>query len=232
MVAKPVLLTTRSFPTQGAAEAFYRTMLRSYRIGDRVSEADGIELLALLDRHPEYSDKVGRGLSHFEVMMTPENTPCFRLVRTDGTGTDFSFYTAIKGRPPGRKQEVMAALRRTVHGDILAARAARIAERGSGDFIECAETGEVIAIADSHLDHRPPKTFELLVVTFLAQRGMDFDAVPITVGTDEQTAPDVTDDALAEEFGRYHRSEAVLDLVKKSINLAQSSQHRLRSKAN
>lgn len=228
MPPKPVILSTRSFATQGEAERFYREMLRGYAVGERVTEEHSSDLLALLDRHPEYVQKVGCGLSHFAVMMTEQGTPCFRLVRPDGSGTDFSFYWAIKGRPPGRKQEVLSAFRRTVSGDIAKMRSQLILERKvGGDLIECAASGMHIPISEAHVDHRPPLTFELLVVKFIAGRGLEFDQVPITVGTNEQTAPDITDAKLVEAFRAYHAAEAQLALVEKTINLAQSSRHRL-----
>ncbi len=229
MPAKPITLDTRSFKTQGEAEKFFRGILRSYSPGDRISDVEARDLLALLDRHPEYPEKIGKGLSHFEVMMTEQGTPCFRIVRTDNTGTDFSFYAAIKGRPPTRKQEVLSALRRTIQSDIAEARSRLVGESGQiGGLISCAATGDHIPLSEAHVDHRPPKTFEFLVMSFLVARGLDFDRVPLTVGMDEQTAPDVTDAALVSEFQAFHRTEADLGLVKKAINLAQSSQHRLR----
>jgi len=46
------------------------------------------------------------------------------------------------------------------------------------------------------MDHRPPMTFEVIVTTFLAGRGLAVDAVPTTTGQDEQVAPDITDGGL------------------------------------
>ena len=70
-------------------------MLSRYRPGERVNPADGEDLDALLDEHPDSLRKRAVGVSHFEVMMSAEGTPCFRVVRTDGTGEDFSFYSCI-----------------------------------------------------------------------------------------------------------------------------------------
>jgi hypothetical protein len=86
-----VLLATRSFPTQDAATAFFKDMLARYRVGEHVSDADALDLAALLERHDEFPQKAGCGVDHFSVMMTEHGTPCFRIVRTDGSGTDFSY---------------------------------------------------------------------------------------------------------------------------------------------
>jgi hypothetical protein len=54
-----------------------------------------LDLSALLERHDEYTQKVGCGVDHFEVMATEHGTNCFRIVRKDGSGTDFSYRHCI-----------------------------------------------------------------------------------------------------------------------------------------
>src|SRR5271155_1241951 len=93
--SKPVELATRSFDKQSDATAFFKAMLSRYLPGERVTEADSLDLVSLMERHPEWVAKVGRGVSHFEVMLTDQNTKCFRIVRTDGSGTDFSYRRCI-----------------------------------------------------------------------------------------------------------------------------------------
>ncbi|MBV8456133.1 MAG: DCL family protein [Acetobacteraceae bacterium] len=87
----PVKLGTIDFATQSLASVFFKQMLARYRPGDRVSDEDALHLAALLQRYHEYEEKIGCGVDHFSVMMTEHGTPCFRINRTDGTGTDFSY---------------------------------------------------------------------------------------------------------------------------------------------
>jgi hypothetical protein len=226
---KPVELATVSFPSQVAATQFFREMLRRYRPGDRVNDDDTLHLAALLERHDEYSQKVGCGVDHYEVMMTVEGTPCFRIVRTDTTGTDFSYGHCITGRPPARKQEVSQALRQAVRLDLFRARDKFFKEyRGTDGRIECAATKERILPEEGHMDHRSPLTFEVIVATFLEGRGLSFDLVPITDGADEQVAPQIADEALREDFRRYHNAIARLDFVKDKVNLAQSARQKVK----
>jgi len=222
-------LATLSFPTQRAATEFFKEMLGRYRHGDRVNDTDSLHLAALLERHTEYPAKVGCGVDHFEVMMTEHGTQCFRIVRTDGTGTDFSYPHCIRGRPPARKQEVSQALRQAVRIDLYRARDKFFADhRDSQSKITCAVTKERILPQDGHMDHRPPLTFEVIVTTFLESRGLSFDLVPITKSADEQVAPEVTDEALREAFRQYHARIARLDFVKDTVNLAQSARERVK----
>lgn len=72
-------------------------------------------------------------------------------------------------------------------------------------------------------------TFEVIVTTFLGARGMSLDQVRISAGQDEQVAPELLDKTLGENFRVYHARVAQLDLVKDTINLAQSAPQRLKT---
>lgn len=163
-------------------------------------------------------------------MLTEHGTQCFRIVRIDGTGTDFSYPHCISQRPPTRKQEVSDAFRWVVRVDLYRARDAFFAAHaGSDGCVSCAVTGERLRRNAGHMDHRPPMTFEVIVTTFLAGRGMALEDVPLTVGRDNQVSAEITDEALCEAFRSYHSAVARLDFVEASINLAQASRSRLRS---
>lgn len=141
--SKPVDLATRSFEAQGEAVAFFRAMLIRYRPGDRIAAEDSLDLVSLLEHHTEYVAKVGCGVSHFEVMLTGHGTQCFRIVRTDGSGTDFSYRRCISQRRSGRKQEVSQAFRRFVRRDLNRARDEYFAEHVGVDGCgSCTKTGE------------------------------------------------------------------------------------------
>lgn len=227
---KSVDLATRGFATQAAATAFFQDMLGRYRPGDRVSDEDALHLAALLERHDEYKAKVGRGVDYFSIMMTEHGTPCFRINRVDGTGTDFSYRHCVAQRPPSRKQEVSSAFRRAVRFDLYKARDDFFVQNADRDGrVICAESGARISRDQAHMDHRAPLTFEVLVTTFLEGRGLSLEDVPITSGRDEQVSPEITDSALAETFRRYHARLARLDLVKNTTNLAQSTRNRMRA---
>jgi hypothetical protein len=224
-----VELATQRFATQNAAILFFKEMLSRYQPGDRVKEDDALHLAALLERHDEYKAKVGCGVDHFAVMMTEHGTPCFRIVRGDGTGTDFSYRHCVTQRPPTRKQEVSQAFRRAVRFDLYKARDEFVAaNRNAEGLVTCAETAKLMAPEQAHMDHRAPMTFEVLVTTFLEGRGLGVQDVPLTSGEDEQVSPEITDSELSEAFRRYHANLALLDLVENKINLAQSARHRMK----
>ena len=92
------MLGTRTFANQKEATIFFRDMLKRYRPRQRLSDVDATDLAELIKRHSEYGEKVGVGIDHFEVMSAEFGTQCFRLVRTDRTGEDFSYIHCITGR--------------------------------------------------------------------------------------------------------------------------------------
>lgn len=92
---KPVILSTRTFSTQGAASKFFSDMLHRYTPGDRVSDVDAADLASVLERHPDRDEKVGVGIDHFEVQAADYSSQCFRVVRTDGTWARFSYKPCI-----------------------------------------------------------------------------------------------------------------------------------------
>jgi hypothetical protein len=224
----PVVIATRSFATQSEAKEFFKEMLNRYRPGDTVEEGDSLDLAAVLERHPEYAQKLGCGIERFEVMMTDHCTQCFRIIREDGTETDVSYLSCVTGKPPTQKQEVSKAFRRVVRVDLFRARDRFFAEhKDANGLVVCAETGERIRRDDGHMDHRAPMTFEVIVMTFLSGQGLAIEAVPISYGRDEQVDPEIADKALADKFRRYHAGLAKLDFVKSDVHLSKAPSHRL-----
>lgn len=90
-----MILDTRSFDTQKEASKFCSVMLNRYRPEQCVFDDDVADLAALLKRYPEYEEKVGVGVNHFEVMSAEYEIQCFRIVRKDGTVDDFSYQHCI-----------------------------------------------------------------------------------------------------------------------------------------
>ena len=229
MPSKPVSIATRDFKSQSDAMAFFKAMLNCYKQGDRVADVDAFDLAALLERHTEYAEKVGVGVNHFEVMVTDQGTRCFRIVRSDGSGTDFSYPHCVRGRLPSRKEEVSRAFRQAIRFDLYNARDKFFSEhRDAQGLLSCAVSNARIPPEQGHMDHRPPLTFEVIVTTFIEGRGLAYENISITTGTDNQVVPTLTDESLSNHFRQYHARIARLDFVTSTINLAQSARERIR----
>ncbi len=98
---KPVVLASREFPNQLLASEHFASMLKRYKPGDRLSDQDGAEVADLFKRHPEYEERAGVGIDHFEVQSADFGSQCFRAVRLDGTWARFSYKACVA--PPRAK---------------------------------------------------------------------------------------------------------------------------------
>lgn len=90
------------FERAGDATQHFSAMLNRYGIGQQVNADDHNDLLALIERHDERDEKVGRGIAAFEVNRAPDPehpNNCFWIVRTDGSRIDFSFPHCLKKKP-------------------------------------------------------------------------------------------------------------------------------------
>ena len=96
--ARRIELATRVFEKAGDGTVFFRAMLNRYSIGDRVSDDDAKDLVALMKRHDEQEEKIGCGIDHFEVLAAPHGYAgmCFWIVRNDGSRIDISFMHCLK----------------------------------------------------------------------------------------------------------------------------------------
>lgn len=99
--ARPIAISTRTFAKAGDATAHFSGILNGYSIGERVSDADALDLAALLERHDERTEKVGCGISHFSVNAAPDypGQRCFWITRTDGTHIDWSYQHCLEKKP-------------------------------------------------------------------------------------------------------------------------------------
>lgn len=225
----PVKLDTKTFGSKKETTEFFKQMLHSYKKGDRINESDSEHLHALLKRHSEYEDKVGAGVSHFEIMGADYGTNCFRIERIDGTGTDFSFRHCIRDKPKAKKQEVRNAFREVVRYDLYRAKEKYFKENmDENRTVKCAVTKERIIATESHMDHASPKTFEVIVEFFLDHKTMAYDDVDISTGRDNQFVPEIVDSKLAEEFKTYHHKNSTLRIVRDKVNLSQATPNRIK----
>jgi len=174
-MAKPIVLDTFSFPTQGAALDFVRDeILNAYAMGETVSDVNHDRLLRELnDRHKDSAEKSGVGIAEFFIRRTESdgvypvgaNARGIWIRRIDGSEVDWSYHTAIKR--PGVKTNLKDALRSAVNERRIAFREAAFKRGG----VTCALTGAPLAeIRDADVIYRNPSWSEL-VEGFVATMG-------------------------------------------------------------
>lgn len=99
--SRKIKLETRTFEKAGDGTSFFSSMLNRYSVGDKISDTDSRDLIALLKRHDEMNEKIGVGIAHFEVEAAPDafSGRCFWIVRKDGSRIDFSFKHCLSAKP-------------------------------------------------------------------------------------------------------------------------------------
>jgi hypothetical protein len=167
------------------------------------------DLLAL---HPDAATKVGVGVERFEVRRNFGNTDGFWIVRTDGSETDFSFPKCLYGS--SKEAQVRSAMRCTIIDQIQHARDRAF---GSSLTITCEVTREQITRETCHMDHNDPPFIEI-ADAFAAEHG-GYEAIE-TVAADGEIGRRFVEDALAEEWSRFHAERAKLRPVSKKANLS------------
>lgn len=204
-------------------------MLGRYRNGDTINEQDFQFLLNLLQRHPEARDKIGCGVKRFfKARVISKGTDCFWLEREDGTSTDFSFKSCVAGKGKSLDQEFAEACREAVQPELDAAKKAHFQQHGNADGkVPCEVSGELVAIYESHLDHKKPMTFEVIVKTFIAANKLTITRGMLSIPTDAQYVTIFVDEEIRRRFIDYHRSVCALRIVAAKANLSLGGSERI-----
>lgn len=93
--AQAVQIGETIFAKKGDALTYLKEMLNRYKLNERVSELDSDFLKEALKNHPEYKEKIGVGIDHFEVRSGDYGTQCFWIIRSDGTAERFSYKVCV-----------------------------------------------------------------------------------------------------------------------------------------
>jgi hypothetical protein len=233
-----ILSNGREFPSKTVARDHFKAILHANTDGAEILKpAHHSHLTALLERYDntvtaDHASKIGSGIASFERRRNigaGYSTPGFWVVRTDGSETDFSFYTAIEGRPKRQMQEFADACRAAVAGDLAEAKRRYFRSyRDEYGCVACEVTGKLITAGEAHLDHAYP-AFGHLVVMFRATQGWHED-IPegvLTPPRDRQTTTQFSDPQIAERFRAFHQNAALLRILDRGANLAQSAKRRV-----
>jgi hypothetical protein len=237
-MAKGIVLSNGwEWKSQKAAIEHFREILHSYGNGEVITDAGHIDdLAALLERYDNAitrdPSKIGSGIERFERRINADtgySTPGFWVVRTDGTDTDFSFYTGIRGTPKPRSQEFSDACRAAIARDIVAAKKRHFEIHGNANGqVLCDLSDQPLSFDEAQIDHAYP-TFGAMVVMFRAARGWHADVPPevLTPPQDGQTTTTFVDPDIAAAFREFHHRGAKLRVISSRRNLAMAASQRV-----
>ena len=232
MAREPIIIGSKEFKFQKDALAFFKDMLNSHKTNETIEGEAHYLLIALLARHPEAIQKIGVGVIRFYKFPTEMGTKCFWLERSDGTKTDFSYIAAVKSKRKTLFQAFSEACRSAVREDLIEAKKSFFRENcDENGKVECEVTGKKIAIYESHLDHKSPHTFQVLVTLFIGAKEIEITEAMFSWPQDAQFTTEFLDLNIKENFKSYHDKNADLRIITAGKNLSLGgSERRTRSK--
>lgn len=233
MTRELVTIGTLTFKFKKDAKQFFKEMLARYRNNQNINEEDSEHLQNLLERHPEAREKIGCGVRRFFKAPTDQGTSCFWLQREDESCTDFSYYTCVDKKGKSLYQEFAEACRQAVSEDLQKAKRDHFETHGDSESrVACEITGERIAIYESHLDHKKPMTFQVIVRTFIAANRIDIKPEMLSIASDVQFVTTFVDKEIEISFRQYHHGVAQLRIIKPKVNLSLGGSGRMTKSKN
>ncbi|MEW1912326.1 DUF3223 domain-containing protein [Kitasatospora sp. NPDC085895] len=178
-------------------------------------EEDALLLRDLLDMHPKAVEKIGPGVDHFRVIMTPRGGykgP--EAVHTDGRHVPFSYNDALE--PPTHAQRVEAAMRT----EVKTQRDAYVRDRESEGTLVSDESGLPVAAATVHVSYYRGRSFHDLATEFVEGAGGP-EGIELETNTEIGLAL-FADRTLAARWHDFHREHAVLALLTPAESLRRS----------
>jgi hypothetical protein len=222
---KVIEIGNRHWDFQKDALEFYKNILNSYETGEFVIDDDFNDIFSLLKNHPSSIEKIGVGIDRFKIGSDAYGTKCFHIIRNDGSLENFSYKKAIVG-DCSSFTKFSKACRKTVEKDIIKVKDDYFTK--TGVLIakaKCQETGELITREDSHVDHRQPNTFSVIVDRFIESRKINIDSVEYD--SKQQYGIVFKDPQLSSDFREYHKLKATLRVVTADLNQRRSYQARI-----
>ncbi len=186
-------------------------LYNTYKVVDKKSSEFLLEYV--FPNHPEWDEKVGVGVDHFEVRPDNYGGKCFYIVRKDGSYTDISFVTAIS--PPKKKADVIKACRTVIRPEIE-----KMRESIQLPFV-CPITGETIWDKHYiHIDHYD-WTFKEVFDEWVKDKDID-ELYKKTLKSNKDNDMDTyfDDEEVCRDFLEFHNKHTHLRAVSRTANLS------------
>jgi hypothetical protein len=153
MTTRGTAIGPYQFSTKLAAKERIRGILYGTELGSFLAGDDFNLICWLLNRHSEVDTKVGAGITALSVNTNTMGSRSFWIHRIDGSVVDFSYRHALDGKP-NHRQEVLAALRWEVDGQIISFRDWYFSQHADAHGrVQCPITGLWITRREAHVDH-------------------------------------------------------------------------------
>lgn len=199
-----------TFKTRKELELHIRSIVNQAEIDAALPDADFDFMMDVLQHHPEFHEKA---TGAYDIVVRINKGIHFSnrglwFLRADGSEMDISWPVALNAAPPSYGRMLRDAARYAVHLQIQAFR-----DKGGH---KCAICGGAVDRKNVHVDHRPPYTFEALVVKWFGDvKDVAFD--------DTGLHPVFTDPLVAKAWQDFHELFSSLQITHASCNMSQGT---------
>ncbi len=220
---KQLQIGALTFKYKKDAIAYFKEILNSYKIGEKLNIDDYTDLCHLLEVHQNASQIIGSGVKKIEVIESRYKSKCFQVIRSDSSQEIFSYIRCIGGNS-SLTTKFSKICRDIISKDLTGVKRAYFKGRSKNGMVKCQESGEPSKWEDLAVDHRQPNTFSVIVDRFIEIQQIDIKSVKYKEVFDG--VYEFKDKKIAEKFRKYHKDKANLRLVRKDKNLGRSYQAR------
>lgn len=237
MKKREIEIGERNFKTKKSAIEFYKTILNKYDANMSLDDSDYSAVLDLFNYNPSENNQIE------EIESLPEEqsdvlyiddiivdlhpvykkTKCFYII-SDEEKWLFSYLLAINGNLSDEKKFTIAcrnAIKNTLH---------KFKEQlFENKPVKCAITKKTVGWENSHIDHKAPMTFSVIVKTFINSNAINIANIELEY---EDSLWSFSDKDFERKFIDYHNKVALLRIISSEENLKISSNARLKPTKN
>jgi len=237
-VKKPEIeIGERKFKTKKFAIEFYRTILNKYDTGMSLDDFDFSAVLDLFNYNTSENNQIEEieklpeeqsdvlYIDNIIVDLHPvyKKTRCFYIISEEEKWL-FSYLLAINGNLSDEKKFAIAC--RNAIKDTLHKFKEQLFENKP---VKCAVTKKTLEWENSHIDHKAPMTFSVIVKTFINSNAINIADIELEY---EHSLWGFSDKDFERKFIDYHNKLALLRIISSEENLKISSNARLKPTKN
>lgn len=223
------IINNKEFKTKNEITEHFRGIMYSYDVKTPLIDDDFYDVCDLLKYHDEYDEKIGVGIESITIeyhndLLTNKKAkfPHYQINRIDGTYIDFSFIKCISyiNSPKTIENKYIGDVKKTmrflVKHQIDEFRETCFSNK---TYLKCPILGINFSKKTCHIDHEPPKTFDVLVFEFLKENGINFKDIELVEINGIFST--FKDKELKNKWVNYHNENAILRATHQAGNLSQ-----------
>lgn len=254
---KPIRIGEREFKYKKDALAYYKAILNSYNFDQSLNDSDFDDIIDLLnydyynylietenleqeiiddnqdvEQVSEIEDDIieeDLNIEDIKVSQVQFNTKCFEIFYSNATSQYISYIMILNNKGYDSEKMFNMACRNSIIEDIRLVKQRYFDDNSLKGQVKCQETGELSKWTELVVDHRQPMTFSIIIDRFKEVERIDLEIIKYT--SNDQNHIIFEDESLSKNFQSYHKSKAILRIVRKGCNSGRAKMARIKDTA-